>query len=255
MDIPPLVATYEEWVRPTSREKMFNAQISFRNFGRRSVEHRRVAQEPGQKRNNEHLVTRLLQAGATDAYELSDTGDPITFYGGIRSNADVRELLNVYVFADLSPDLSREIEFIDAGYGDPAIDDWAVLLPQLARTSERSWRFADRDLSVHRRRYWMNEKPLANAFTGPDVRAIVEAIAVVRDVERPSADLRSLRSPRRAVLLVYPITHEQPNERERDWTPTMGLTLQFPSNEIPQRIGFAVRSASNPDEPVVDVSE
>jgi hypothetical protein len=35
----------------------------------------------------------------------------------------------------------------------------------------------------------------------------------------------------------------------------MGLTLQFPKNEIPQRIGFAVRSPAKPDEPVVDVTE
>jgi hypothetical protein len=35
----------------------------------------------------------------------------------------------------------------------------------------------------------------------------------------------------------------------------MGLTLQFAPNAIPQRIGFAVRSPANPDEPVVDVSE
>jgi hypothetical protein len=32
----------------------------------------------------------------------------------------------------------------------------------------------------------------------------------------------------------------------------MGLTLQFPANEIPQRIGFVVRSHANPDEPVID---
>jgi len=253
MDIPPLVATYEEWIRPTSPEKMFNAQISFRNFGRRAVEHRRVAQEPAQKRHNEHLVTRLLQAGSTAFYKLGETGHPVTFYGGVRPNALVRELLGAYIFADGSPDLSREIEFLDGRYGDPGIDDWAVLLPQLERATERSWRFADRDLSVHRRGYWMNEKPLANAFTGPDIRAVAEAVAGIKDVEHPSGALRSLRSDRRAVLLVYPITHEPPNER--DWIPTMGLTLQFPSNQIPQRIGFAVRSPANPDEPVVDVNQ
>ncbi|MHB8430070.1 MAG: Z1 domain-containing protein [Acidimicrobiales bacterium] len=253
MNIPPLVSTYEEWIRPTSREKMFNARISFRNFGRRAVEHRRVAQDVDQKRHNESLVATILQGGPTQTYELSHAGGNYSLFGGSRSSAQVRELLGAYVFAERSPDLSQELEFLDGKDGDPAIEDWAVLLPQLERASERTWRFADRDLSVHRRGYWMNEKPLANAFTGPEIRAVGEAIAGVRDVEQPSPDLRSLRSQRRAVLLVYPITHEPPNER--DWVPTMGLTLQFPANEIPQRIGFAVRSPADPDEPVVDVTD
>lgn len=30
IDIPPLVATHLEWIRPTSRNKMFNAEITFR---------------------------------------------------------------------------------------------------------------------------------------------------------------------------------------------------------------------------------
>jgi hypothetical protein len=253
MDIPPLVATYEEWIRPTSREKMFNAQISFRNFGGRSVEHRRVAQEAAQKRHNEALVVKLLQVGPRNLYELAYAGGSLMAYGGIRSFGHVREMLGSYVFAEGSHDLGQELEFLDGKYGDPAVDDWAVLLPQLQRASERTWRVGERDLSVHRRGYWMNEKPLANAFTGPDFKAIAEVIAGVRDVEDASADLRSLRSSRRAVLLVYPITHEPPNER--NWVPTMGLTLQFAPNAIPQRIGFAVRSPANPDEPVVDVSE
>jgi hypothetical protein len=255
MDIPPLVSTYEEWIRPTSPEKMFNARISFRNFGRRAVEHRRVAQEAAQKRHNETLVTELLQAGPAKLYELPHAGNLYSFYGGIRSCAEVRELLGRYVFAEGTSDLSQELEFLDGYYGDPGVEDWAVLLPQLERASERTWRLADRDLSVHRRGYWLNEKPLANAFTGPDTRAIAEVIAGVRNVAEVPADLMPLRSLRRAVLLVYPITHESRNERERNWIATMGLTLQFPANDIPQRIGFAVRSPTKPDEPVVDLTE
>ena len=164
-------------------------------------------------------------------------------------------MLSGYIFADGTPDLSQELEFLDGCYGDPGIEDWAVLLPQLERASERTWRLGGRDLSVHRRGYWLNDKPLANAFTGPDTRAIAEVIAGVTEIAEPPADLRSLRSPRRAVLLVYPITHESRNERERNWIATMGLTLQFPANDIAQRIGFAVQSPANPDEPVVDLTE
>ena len=95
MDIPPLVASRLEWIKPASRNKMFNARITFRNYGGRSVEHRRVAQTAPQKRDNEALIVSLLQAGPVVRYELGTTSRPVTAYGGVRSRADVRAMLDV----------------------------------------------------------------------------------------------------------------------------------------------------------------
>jgi hypothetical protein len=252
IDVLPLVATHLEWIRPTSREKMFNARITFRNFGGRSVEHRRVAQTNAQKVTNVALVAGLLEAGPTAMHRLTHAAGTLTAFGGVRSCTQVRHLLGSYLFADASGDFQLELEFIDGRFGEPEIDDWAVLLPQLERTTERTWRFDKTDLSVHHRSYWMNGKPLANAFTGPDVRILGEVIAGVTDVEQPSADLSALLSPRRAVLFVYPITHEERNDQE--WIPTMGLTLQFPVNGIARQIGFSVSRPASPDDPVVDIA-
>ena len=193
----------------------------------------------------------LLQDAPIKRYKLGTAERVFEYYGGVRSHADVRALLEGYRFADASPDLAQELEFLDGKHGDPGIEDWAVLLPQLKRPSDRSWPLVGHHLSVHRRDYW--RKPLANAFTGPEDKAIAEAISGRREVANPTSDLVGLQSDRRAVLLVYPITHEPPPERE--WVPTMGLTLQFPQNEIPQKIGFAVRSPRHADKPIIDVSE
>jgi hypothetical protein len=254
MDIPPLVASRLEWIKPASRNKMFNARITFRNYGGRTVEHRRVAQTAPQKRDNEALIVSLLQAGPVVPHALGTTSRMLTAYGGFRSHGDVRAMLDAYTFAGGSDDFRQELEFLDGAYGAPGIDDWVVLLPQLKRPSDRTWRFAGQDLSVHRRGYWRDTKPLASAFTGPEDRTIAEAISCTREIADPTPELAALRAARRAVLLVYPITHEG-EDRESEWLPTMGLAIQFPPNDIPQKIGFAVRSPRHADDPVINVSE
>ncbi len=251
MDIPPLVATHLEWIRPTSRKKMFNARIEFRNFGGRAVEHRRVAQTPGHRASNEQLVRGLLEGGNLELAELSNGSHRIGAWVGVRSTEDVREVLGRYLFANASPDLAEELEFIDGKLGDPSITDWAVVLPQLARATERTWKVKGHDMSVHGRGYWQGEKPLVNAFMGPVDKAIAECIVGVRGLDDPSADVAALRSPTRACLVVYPIHHGEASHS--GWIPTMGLTIVFPENHIPRRIGFAVRSPKHADQPVIEV--
>lgn len=248
MDIPPLVATHLEWIRPTSRNKMFNAEITFRNLGGKAIEHRRVAQSAEQKRHNEAAVRGLLTSATFDRHVLTNAGVTVEALGGVRAREAVRALLGAYAFADRSNDFAPELEFIDGKVGDPCIDDWAVLLPQLKQATEQTWPIATFQASVHRRAYWA--KPLVNAFMGPTDKLIAESIVGLRDLQRPSSDLLALRSDRRACLLVYPMRHEID---ERGWVPTMGLTLVFPNNQIPRRISFAVRSPKERDQPIIDV--
>jgi len=250
MDIPPLVATHLEWIRPTSRNKMFNAQIEYRNFGGKAVEHRRVAQSSASRSANEALVRELLETGPLDLRDLRNGAAAVRALVGVRSAESVRNLLGSYAFADGMPDLAPELEFLDGKLGDPGIRDWAVVLPQQVKATEQTWRVAGFDASIHRRAYWQDMKPLVNAYMGPIDKAIAEAIVGVRPLDSPSADLEVLRSTNRAALVVYPIHH---GDGDKGATPTMGLTLVFPDNDIPRRIGFAVRRPEAGDEPIVDV--
>lgn len=251
MDIPPLVATHLEWIRPTSRNKMFNARIEFRNFGGKAVEHRRVAQTAAQRASNEAIVRGLLEDGVLARVRLRNGPHKVEACAGVRSFDQVRQVLGRYSFANASNDFAEELEFVDGKLGDPSIVDWAVVLPQLARATERTWRVAGHDLSVHRRGYWQDMKPLVNAFMGPVDKAIAECIVGVRVLDKPSDELLALRSPTRACLMVYPIHHGE--ALDGGWLPTMGLTIIFPENQIPRRIGFAVRSPARADQPVIEV--
>jgi hypothetical protein len=251
MDIPPLVATHLEWIRPTSRNKMFNAEIEFRNFGGKTIEHRRVAQTAAQRVANEAVIRALLEAGDLKRVALETGPAKVGALAGIRRAGEVRAVLGAYAFANGSPDLAQELEFIDGKHGDPRIDDWAVVLPQQSRATELTWTVAGHSASIHRRGYWQDVKPLVNAYMGPVDKAIAESIVGLRGLDGASADLLTLASPTRGCLAVYPINHGDPVDR--NWVPTMGLTLVFPDNDIPRRIGFAVRSPEERDQPVIDV--
>lgn len=253
MEIPPLVASHLEWVRPTSRNKMFNARIAYRNFGDKWSEHRRVAQVVDDKRHNQGLFRGLL--GLTALQELSLQGDArrVTALGAVHSHQPVREVLGRYRWADGDPDLQRELEFLDGENGDPELDDWLVLLPQLTRPNvDWTWKVEGREVSIHHRGFWNDSRPLVNAYSGPDDRAIAEVVTGKRTAERHSEDLARQRQSRRGVMLVYPITHE--TRRSADWIPTIGFSLLFPRNRIRRLIGFTVARASEAGEPVVDAS-
>ena len=252
MDVPPLVASHLEWVRPTSRNKMFNARITYRNFGGQWSEHRRVVQSADDRRHNETVFRKLFDEVGLDEFNLISGARHMSAYGVVASASQVSAILHEYLWADGLRDLQQELEFLDGKYGDPQIDEWLILLPQLSKVTERTWDVNARSASVHRRSYWNRTAPLVNAYAGPDDRALAEIITGKRKSEEPSQDLRDLKAARRAVMLVYPITHEPP--LEAGWLPTMGFSLLFPTNDIARQIGFEVVRSSKSGEPVIDAS-
>jgi hypothetical protein len=252
MDVPPLVASHLEWVRPTSRNKMFNARITYRNFGGQWSEHRRVVQSADDRRQNETVFRQLFEEVGLDEFNLISGARHMSAYGVVASASQVSAVLHEYLWADGLRDLQQELEFLDGKYGDPQIDEWLILLPQLSKVTERTWDVNARSASVHRRSYWNQTAPLVNAYAGPDDRALAEMITGKRKSEELCQDLRDLKAARRAVMLVYPITHEPP--LEAGWLPTMGFSLLFPTNDIARQIGFEVVRSSKSGEPVIDAS-
>lgn len=121
--------------------------------------------------------------------ELRNGAASMRALAGVRPADQVRKLLGVYAFAEGMPDLAAELEFIDGKLGDPSIRDWAIVLPQLSRATDRTWRVAGHDVSMHRRGYWQDVKPLVNAFMGPIDKAIAESIVGLRPLDSASPDL------------------------------------------------------------------
>lgn len=250
-DVPPLVASHLDWVRPTSRNKMYNATIDFRNFGGRPSEHRLAPIVDEDVTFNERLFANFLGSLDLASDELRDASIAIDAIFGVADPESVLGLLKDYRWLDRRPLLAPELEFLRGDHGDPEIKDWAIVAPQLQRGSVRvKWPIKEWEFSVHLRKRAPNTH-LVNAYAGPDDRAIASAVAGITPGHEVSANraMRDLIRPERAVMLVYPIAHRA--NSGKNWHPTMGFTLVFPKNGIRRQIGFVVRNQDQPYEPIV----
>lgn len=250
-DIPPLVASHLDWVRPTSRNKMYNARIDFRNFGGRPSEHRLAPTGDGDIRLNENLFRELLESLQLDEAELRADEAKVRALIGVAAGDAVRLVLDTYRWHERRKLVAAELEFLSGAQGDPEIDDWAIIVPQLERSgTEAHWDVGGRRLSVHLRTRFQATN-LVNAYSGPEDRKVAAVISGAADSQSINTAAARLRQSRRGVLLIYPIAHTKKISKE--WMPTMGFTLAFPPNHIRRQIGFVVRNRQQPDEPIVAV--
>jgi hypothetical protein len=166
------------------------------------------------------------------------------------AQAELIQTLEKYRWLDGRRLLAAEIEFLQGKHGDPEIDDWVILAPQLgAGGAGVAWDVADTEFSVHLRNRNENTK-LVNAYAGPEDRKVAAVIAGTdRDSQATSKELQALCQPRRAVLLLYPIAHKK--QPAAPWKPTMGFTMVLPPNRLRKQIGFSVKNPDKPDSVVV----
>lgn len=250
-DIPPLVASHLDWIKPTSKNKMYNAQLGFRNFGAMLREHRLTPDSDVDVRHNERIARQLLEPLELASRELVVDESVVQAYVASATRSEVEGFLRSYRWLDDRKILAPELEFLAGKEGDPCVDEWVVVLPQLQQGAfGLTWSVSGHDLTVHSRKRNPDTR-LVNAYAGPDDRRIASALTGVYDSLGVDHDVRSLGGDRRAVLLVYPIAHTR--TQPRDWVPTIGITLMFPKNGIRRQIGFVVKDSAHADEPVVPI--
>jgi hypothetical protein len=248
-DIPPLVASHLDWVRPTSRNKMYNVRICFRNFGGRPSEHRLAATSETDVAFNEQLFRRLLDGLALEDVTLLVAGDRVPAIVGLATRDAVTSVLRDYRWHEGRKLLAPELEFLSGAEGDPGVDDWLIIAPKLLRSGTNAvWKAANRDFAVHYRNR-SGATNLVNAYAGPEDRRVAATLTGAAGHEHANTAVLRLRQERRAVLLLYPIAHSK--TVSKDWKPTVGFTLVFPPNKIRRQIGFVVINPEQPDEPVI----
>jgi hypothetical protein len=246
MQVPPLVASHLEWVPPTSRNKMFNAEIKSLNFGGRWSE-KTVAPselETEKRRRNQDMFARSLGNIELSRAKFETNGQTFDSWTGIASPSVVLALVANYRWsADFLP-MRLEQEFM--GRDDAGIDDWLIIAPQLQSPfKNRYWPVGGHSLTV---KYRARVGLRVGAFSEPVHRAVAEAI--IGDSPCDDSATEAFRRSGRGVMLFYPAVHQDMAE-----IPTMGFALLFPRNSIPSQILFGVVDASNPNAPIVDVAD
>ncbi|MBM7054146.1 Z1 domain-containing protein [Streptomyces durocortorensis] len=213
--IPPLVSQHLSWLKPSARNKMFNAElVEIRSPGE-WVEPTAYPTAPADLRHNAEVWRPVLDLLGGDPITLrrdaSAGGD--SFEAQV-STLDHEELLKVLcdlrwsIPSEFSPHLES---LLSAGEQGEGIDDWLVILPR--QTSSRRVEasvLGSTPLSLaHRSR---RRGDVFGAIGEPKHREAARRIARANDEASRSGDetLELLARDRRGVVVLYPVVEEKP---------------------------------------------
>ncbi|MFI6061665.1 Z1 domain-containing protein [Streptomyces sp. NPDC051286] len=212
--IPPLVSQHLPWIKPSGRNKMFNAElVEIRSPGE-WVEPTAYPTNPDDLRHNVEAWRPVLDSldptpvtvscsspehGRSDSYEA--------LLGTLDHTALLQILCDLRWSAPslFSPHLESLVAVADSG---PGIDDWLVVVPQ--QTSDRGAAatvLGSRPLTLaHRSR---RRGDLFGAISEPKHRGVALRVAgALNDSGDPSVE--KLVRERRGVLVLYPVVEDEP---------------------------------------------
>jgi hypothetical protein len=256
--IPPLVPAH--MLRPTSPNKMRNARITFRNFGGELSESTYAPIEEAAQLHNIAALRALVAGGklkhldASGTFEKAKKSFAATVFEA--SNEKMISFLKAYKWYDeKSPELKfgnplrLQLEFLEGSAGDPCINRWLILSPEIS-TPQGSFELEGANLNVVYRSRQSSSR--FNTYNDKFHRAFARHLAGPTGLENPSDELEALRAPRTGVMLLYPIT-EKKGGGKKDVL-TVGFTLLFPPNNIRNAVGFTVHVPAQPFDALIDLT-
>lgn len=245
--IPPLVPSH--LLQPSARNKMYNATLVFVNFGEAHKERTVASIVPKIKSSNaDAMKTLLAEASMSNGVIDGSVCKPFAAMAGVVSNAEMLTFLGVFRYGTADSD-QRELvlirEFIEGKHGDPKIDDWALIAPTLKDSGKPDWKVPGVGTFKIRKRGRTDAR--YGVFSEPNHVGAARMIAHLTDGSPSNPFTRKLAHSRRGVMLFYPVLadHEK-------GIPTMGFSLDFPTNNIPKAIRYGVKVPDRPTDVVVD---
>ncbi|MGW9513555.1 Z1 domain-containing protein, partial [Embleya sp. NPDC055610] len=213
--IPPLVTQRLPWLKPTSRNKMFNAELVETRSPGRIVEPMAYPTKSADLRHNAELFAPVIAALQPERIDLSfpraNLPGLLTFpaYQGRVTHDRLLPILQGLRWYDperFAPDL--------AYLGNPevvaGIDDWIVLVPQLNDAELEPielYGFGPLDVVIRRRR----RPGFFSSVTAPRHRFAAHRIAGASpSIGDPVAD--GLAAPRRGCLVLYPTMTDESSD-------------------------------------------
>lgn len=254
LQIPPLVPMH--MLKPTAANKMYNARVTYRNFGGQLAESTFAPADKADIGRNQALLEEVLTARGVA--ELTLSGNTPRGSGRLAANVsilqpeDVIRLIDGYLWydrreRDRTPNpLHQQLEFLrQTGDRSPQIDEWVLIGPKF--TDPRALlQMAGADFHVVFR---TRSGARFTTYNDPVHRQFAEYITGKIDIPQPNASLADLKRPRRGTLLFYPVTDLKTGKAKGPFTP--GFTFLFPPNDIPTPITFGVVRPDRPSAAVV----
>lgn len=241
-EVPPLVTQHLPWLRPTARNKMFNARLDVRRL--EEIEPVAYPKDPIDIRHNYRAMLPLIVRADRQAEfafpKPSGRGRFVAHFGVVDHDHVLSVLKQLrWIFSDhFAPDLAFLEEARDS------IDDWVALIPILA-TGARHTVPGFNSISVAHRTRPRSRGGLFQAISDPKHRHAAKRIAGI-SAEHSYIDetADSLRGERRGAIVIYPITERNLEDASHN--------NEIANDEciIALRI-VAPRSARRPDSPYV----
>ena len=260
LQMPPLVMNTHPQLKPAATNRMFNAVLKSRNFGAQWIERTLLSDTASDLKHNEKLLECLVRKA--DNFEeremrLSQGGGSASGYLGIVTHDQVLETLSDYVWAkpDATTLLRLELDFLrgSSDLGDPEINDWVLLLPQV-KSTRKPWTVDDFSFAtVERSR--IDNSGRFKAFSEPRHRHVAEVFAGLSEdrIEGEVGDFAGCL--RRGALLLYPTYPFEKDEPDWPAIPAMGMAILPPPNSHPRRLGWGVHDPKHPNEPIVEMKK
>jgi hypothetical protein len=248
--VPPLVHSHLPFLRPTAKNKMYNAVLEYKNLGGQWKEKTMLSDEHA-FRNGSLTEALLSSANATKVSLGLDGSELEAFCGTVAPNL-IFQYLQAFAWtpdgrSDQNP-IHWELAFLGGAHGSPDIDDWLVLVPQLEHY-DSLWPDPDEGPLGVVRRGRISEDGRFKVFSVPQHRAIAEFIAGVYAGTDPNDALRKLRAKRRAVLVIYLV-----RPRDDDAAPvSVGFGIQFPESSAEKRVTWRLKDSTAKDAVVITI--
>lgn len=283
MDVPPLVYQSLPYLKPTSSNKMYNAELTEQGEGGKVVDFNQQGEHQDQV-NVAHFeaVQPLLDAADEEGqfFYIDATGSPRPWkarYGTVAAN-DLIEIVRKFHWAK-NFKFDPYVAFMRKAISEGTLEDWAVIVPQIDSLPTRA--VGGRDLKVMRR-YRRSDRPWQ--FSGSSTRQRDALLAVSSGIDAETVDIdRSIATAlelpeyrhikalkvatRGALLLTFAgdsnatrfhdakgVTNPQllPNPTDPKNIATL-FSYALPLASAPAgRIAFTVRRKDRPDDAIVE---
>ena len=268
--VPPMVFQQLPWLRPTGRDKMFNAVLRYEGEGGEVKDFNAHDYRGDGTRNTTHFgaVAKWIDGLKSDL-EVFQGINGTKFTGRTRSLSTPQVLAALRSFELLAKDqLLPTIRMIEKAVSESTLDSWLLVVPYLGDDRVREVDGVSVPLIERRRRA---DRP---GFSGSERRhrGVLEHVTGKKDaIDAGSAATRLASAKLGAILLTFTIDPEVLEEEKdagradstRVKLPPVGdpvsskdiatlLSLALPYESAPRgRVGFGVRREDLQDAPIV----
>lgn len=246
--VPPLIQQHLADLPPTSRSKMFNAEIKSLDHAGDWTEKTTAPVDPKRVTANLTLAIDLVDAAGvasevTVAY-TAPTGAKEHFGTliGTLPGDMVLAFLDGYQWADGRKPVELEKQYIAAQLAMGRLSAWTLLMPQLGAKEDVPG--FGRVSTIARTRVSGNR---FGVYSDPRHRDVAAAIAGVKNVANPNEALSRATRRTTPVLVLYLV-----RDRDNKGLPlTIGFGIQYPGSKNSRAIQWGVRNSDKPGEVVV----